>query len=358
MKSISKRISKKGVVTWQAIVRMKNEKAVTATKPTFEEARDFADRTEKALAAIGSAHGNPLATLPPSGDWMDEKLVTTFKLFAASKRCIKSHRPMLASLKGHVGSVTIGELNEDWIQEHLEKTRRTRNTRGRPFAVSTIVKHLTLIGVVLKWRAKQLRLPTPEFALDKKTLPRGWDSGRTRRLERGEGYLIGMAIRKSKKMNIQRRRQYILLVRLALETAARLQELVLADWSEISLPRKTWSIPGIHTKCDYKRDVPLSNRARRILLRLRGMRVPETSKIFGHLPSPEYVSKFFHKATERSGVIDFVFHDLRHEAISRFVSHPTPYPVPRLMKITGHKNYKVFEGYLTFRDNELGDFMS
>lgn len=358
MKSISKRTSKNGVVTWQAIVRMKNEKTVTATKPTFAEAQDFADRTEKAFEAVAAAKATPSSTLPASGDWADEKLKTTFALFAASRRCLESHRPILTSLKSKVGWVTIGELDEEWIQEYVAKTRRTNSNQGRPYAVSTIVKHVAFIGVVLRWRAKQLKLPRPEFVLDRTLLPKGWDAGRKRRLEPGEAYLIGMAIRKSKRMDPQRRRQYLLLVRFALETAARLQEMVLADWSEISLGRKSWSIPGLHTKCDYDRCVPISPRAGRILIRLRAMQIPGDTKVFGHLPRPNTVSKYFHAATERSGVEDLVFHDLRHEAISRFVNHPDAYPVPRLMKITGHSDYKTFEQYLTFRDNERGDFMS
>lgn len=358
MKSISKRTSRNGVVTWQATVRMKGEASITATRKTLEEAQDFADRTEKALAAGAAAKSSPRESLPASGNWMDEKLLTTLALFAKGSRCIKSHRSHLSTLKHQVGSVTIRELGDEWIQQHLEKTRRVDSSRGRPFAVSTIVKHLGLIALVLKWRAKQLKLQAPEFCLDKRWLPKGWNAGRDRRLEHGEAYLIGMAIRKSKRMKIQRRRQYVLLVRLALETAARLQELVLADWSEISFLRKTWTIPGIHTKCDYNRYVPISNRARRILMRLRAMQVPGNCKIFGHLPSPDCVSHYFGKACERSGVIDFIFHDLRHEAISRFVCHPNPYPVPELMEITGHSDYKTFKGYLTFRKNERGDFMS
>ena len=70
------------------------------------------------------------------------------------------------------------------------------------------------------------------------------------------------------------------------------------------------------------------------------------------------MSAYFHDATLKSRVQDLVFHDLRHEAISRFVNHPHAYPVPRLMKITGHSDYKSFEKYLTFRDNEQGEFMS
>lgn len=358
MKSISKRTSKNGVVTWQAIVRMKNAETVVATKPTRQEAQEFADRVERELLAAESAKRNPFSTLPSTGNWMDEKLIKTIELFAASKRCIKTHRSRLRNLEKQVGPVTIGELDEDWIQGYVDKTRRTNSKRGRPFAVSTIVKQLALVGVILKWRAKQLKLPKPTFLLDKRSLPKGWDSGRKRRLEPGEAYLIGMAIRKSKQMDIQRRRQYILLIRLALETAARLQELLLAEWHEISFQRKTWSLPGIHTKCDYDRSIPLSSRARRILLRLRDMQLPGNSKIFGHLGSSSRASRFFGKAVERSGVVDLVFHDLRHEAISRFVCHPNAWSVPRLMEITGHSDYDTFKGYLTMRDNAQDDFMS
>lgn len=357
MASITHRTNKKGISTWQVMVRLKNERPIIQSHPSREAAEKFANEVEKRLRQSLAAKINPYASLPASGNWNEEKLSTTLTLFSQGKACIACHRPIIATLKKTVGEVVVGDLGQDWIEEYIERVRHKNSTIGRPYKLATIARHLVMVNVALKWRARQLKMPKPEFVVDKKVLPRGWDVKRERRLEPGEEQILMTKFRKMKGKTPEQRAQFRLLFRLALETAARLQELVKAEWSEFSIGRKMWNMPAEHTKCAAARKVPLSPAALRIIRLLDRMRAPGNPRVFGSLPAPNLVSCWFHDFTRQAGVKDFRFHDLRHDAIARFVLHPKGYPVPLLMKIVGHKEYSTFERYLTFREEEFKDFM-
>jgi integrase len=59
--------------------------------------------------------------------------------------------------------------------------------------------------------------------------------------------------------------------------AARTSETIGADWSEIDLEAKTWTVPGTRMKAGKEHKVPLSGRAVHILEQLSGSR---TGRVF------------------------------------------------------------------------------
>src|SRR5471032_3370310 len=148
MASISKRVSKKNITTWQVIIRRPGEKTITATHGTFELAKEFANSVEAAFAKAAEKNKDPFSTLPASGDWGDEELATTFDLFAASKKCIPGHRAVLSTLKKHVGNTTIRELDQDWIEDYFASMRKTNSSRGRPYKLATLVRHMVMVNTV------------------------------------------------------------------------------------------------------------------------------------------------------------------------------------------------------------------
>lgn len=146
---------------------------------------------------------------------------------------------------------------------------------------------------------------------------------------------------------------WVLLVRLAIETGARLQELVFAEWGEISPDADFWTIPLAHTKCKRERVMPFTSGAVDIIKQLWKLADPLSTRIFHTLKSPRSVSALFHRWSVSAGLVDFRFHDFRHDGISRFVLTQRNFTVHEIMKMVGHSSPAMLERYMNLRGNEL-----
>jgi integrase len=148
-----------------------------------------------------------------------------------------------------------------------------------------------------------------------------------------------------------------LLAKLAIETGARLQELVLAEWSEISDEVEFWTIPETHTKSKKERVMPLTSGAIETLRALKAIRDQADARIFHALGNPTAVSAFFHRMTQQAGLVDFRFHDLRHEAISRLVLSQRNFSVYEILQMVGHSSPTMLNRYTNLRGDELAQKM-
>jgi integrase len=63
------------------------------------------------------------------------------------------------------------------------------------------------------------------------------------------------------------------------------------------------------------------------------------------------VSQAFTKACRYCGIEDLVFHDLRHEAISRLFE--AGYSIPEVALVSGHKSWKHLQRYTQIRPQSL-----
>lgn len=127
------------------------------------------------------------------------------------------------------------------------------------------------------------------------------------------------------------------IVELALETAMRRGELLALRWEHIDLAARTailWE-----TKTGHMRVVPLSSVAVRVLGTL-GPRA--TGVVFDGLTG-EAVKLAFRRATKRAGLVDFHFHDLRHEATTRLFEKGLG--LMEVASITGHRDPRKLRGY-------------
>lgn len=135
------------------------------------------------------------------------------------------------------------------------------------------------------------------------------------------------------------------LISLAIETAMRQGEILNLKWDNIDLRRRVAKLD--ETKNGTKRDVPLSIRARDVLIKLE----PQLSG-----PVFTYTSSGF-KTTwavmcRRLGIEDLHFHDLRHEAISRFFELGTM-DLMEVAAISGHKSLAMLKRYTHLKAHKL-----
>jgi integrase len=129
-----------------------------------------------------------------------------------------------------------------------------------------------------------------------------------------------------------------LIFELALATGMRRGEILSLKWRHLNLQMRTAHLPS--TKNGDKRDIPLSDDAVRIL---------EQSKAHStecELVYPIELEAFksaWQRAVERAGVLDLRFHDLRHEAISRFFE--IGLSLPEVAVISGHRDPRMLLRY-------------
>lgn len=129
-------------------------------------------------------------------------------------------------------------------------------------------------------------------------------SGRDRRLTSSEERRLSRYFREKNLM-------LYVIFHLALETAMRQGEILALRWEHIDLRHGVAHLP--ETKNGHSRDVPLSRRARNFL---QMMPVNLHGNVFDYTASG--FKNAWRIATQRLRIEDLHFHDLRHEAISRF----------------------------------------
>lgn len=131
---------------------------------------------------------------------------------------------------------------------------------------------------------------------------------------------------------------------LALETGMRRGEIAALNWTDVDFHAKVVTLRM--TKNGQRRGVPLSRAAEEAL---RKLAPTSKGKVFSFHDS-NGLGITFRRACKRAGVEGFRFHDLRHEAASRFAPHM---PVTTLAKLMGWKSIQMAMRYYNPTDSEL-----
>ncbi len=137
------------------------------------------------------------------------------------------------------------------------------------------------------------------------------------------------------------------LVRFALETAMRRGELLALQWNDINLETQLLHIPKTKNGCP--RTIPLTPVATAILLSLD--RTEEGSHVFPITRSA--LSQCWRRLIRRAELKDVRFHDLRHEAISRFFE--LGLSMPEVALISGHKDHRMLMHYTHLKPQKVGE---
>ena len=125
------------------------------------------------------------------------------------------------------------------------------------------------------------------------------------------------------------------IIQMAVETGMRRGELLSMRWRDVDLKARTVLVSK--TKNGHSRHIPLSTKARQILTnteRANDMVFPVTANAF---------RLAWERLKRRAGVTDLRFHDLRHEAISRFFEKGLN--VPEVAHISGHRDARMLLRY-------------
>jgi len=335
-----------------AQVRLKGAKPISKTFKTIAGARKWRDESE---ARVRGELGRPADSRP----FLEERLVDTIGHYldipeheSGPKKKARMH---LSAAKEHlgelgpVGEATNGELGPRWCRQYWEGMSRVNTKRGAPYMPATIAKHFTVMGAAYKRRAQQLGADVARSPFTRSILPPDWNEGRERRFEPGEEEALLRLLSSKPSADV-----WLSLVNLTLATGARLQELLLATWSEfhVSQGKPYWRIPKRHSKTGA-RTVPLSPEAVEALRTLAALKKTGERRLFWQYSGPDSASAIFRGHREEAGLTDFTFHDLRHEAISRLVVERWWMSYAVIGKMVGHSTSEITDSYTHLRPEEL-----
>ncbi|MGR4871896.1 integrase [Variovorax sp. LARHSF232] len=212
-----------------------------------------------------------------------------------------------------------------------QAVREWRDERLRTACGTTVNRQLNLLHHVIEFARKEWGIGSGNPVSDV-SRPKN-NRARDRRLPQGEEERLLLACDDS-------RRGYLRdVVTLAIETGMRQAELLGLRWELIDLEKATARL--LDTKNGEDRTVPLSKAAVALLTK----RKPEGEGNGTVWPgiTTEAVKQAFQRARDRAGLEDFHFHDLRHEATSRFFEKGLN--MMEAASVTGHRDFRMLKRY-------------
>ncbi len=208
---------------------------------------------------------------------------------------------------------------QEWIDKRLEKVKP-----------STVNRDLNLISHCLtkarKWR---LMSHKPFDNIERPEKP----DHRRRLIDQSEIDEVCAAMGYKKKVKLKQKKQFAALAWLfAIETCMRCSEITGLNLTTIDFEKSVAHLPD--TKNGSARNVPLSPKALELLDQLP---TPVNERVSIFQVTSASVDALFRKYKGKTTIEGLVFHDSRHEGITRLVD-TGKYNVFEVAAVTGHKN--------------------
>jgi integrase len=237
------------------------------------------------------------------------------------KRTASTERLVLnAFLRRSISSRRLSELRTADLVAY-------RDERLNEIRASSLARELTPLRHMFEVARKEWGLPiVPNPA--HLTIP-GADPRRERRLRTGELQRLLEAARRSRNPFL------VPIILFALVTGMRRGEILAMRWADIDRAGQALLIPS--SKTGIARTIPLLPEALRILDKMP----PSSHRVFPI--SANAVRLAWERLRKRAGLRDLHFHDLRHEAISRFFE--AGLSTPEVALISGHRDARMLFRY-------------
>jgi integrase len=253
-----------------------------------------------------------------------------------------------------LGQFPIGRITEDDVETAFQALTT--------LAGSTWNKYRQVIIGMQRWGTKKGYLMRPWLSADS-AIERKRNARRARRLvpdlfdEKGKLVQPGEERRLLDKAGPWLQR----LIIAALETGCRRGELLSLQWRDVDLIRGELTIRAENAKDNESRHLPISSRLKAVLKMVQHDPKGEEHKphafVFGDAVGGKVADpkKSWAKAVKAAGISDLHFHDLRHEAGSRFVEQG--WPLHHVREMLGHADLKTTDNYINTTRQGLHDSM-
>ncbi len=255
------------------------------------------------------------------------------KEITPGKRSSRAEKYRLKMLKNALGGLPVARLRPQDIASYRDR----RIAQG--MAGGTVIKDINTLSHVIQTARREWGINLPDNPVTLITRPKV-APGRKRRLEPGEEAALLAGCQASGATALP------LMFQLALETAMRRGELLGLEWKHIDLERRIAFLP--QTKNGESRYVPLSSKAIAILTDYPRS---DSGKVFHQWSRPDSFENAWRRVVEKLKLVDFRFHDLRHEATSRFFERGLN--LMQVAAITGHKTLQMLKRYTHLRAEDL-----
>ena len=303
---------------WQAIVRRQGLPALTKTFSTKGDASLWARQIEH-QADIGGLRDDPRVLAKIT---LGDLIIRYRDEITPKKRGNRvEHAVLTALLRRQICSYSLEQLSSNHLAE-------LRDLREMEVGAAAVNRDLSLIQHAIKIAQQEWGIPLPHNPVASvRKLKR--PPGRDRRLRDGELEALIAACKTCRNTFIAP------LICFAVETGMRRGEILALRWKHVDLQQATAHLPM--TKNGLARTVPLTPHALEILEQLP----KDDDRVFPM--SAEAAKLAWQRLTKRAGIENLRFHDLRHEATSRFFEMGLS--MPEVALITGHKDGRMLFRY-------------
>ncbi|MBF0186566.1 MAG: site-specific integrase [Magnetococcales bacterium] len=326
--------------TWQCQVRKRGYPSVTKTFRRKRDAEDWSRQTEDEMARglyIDRSRAERLTVSEAVTRYLKEVSPTK------SPETSRSEHSKAKHIIRELGGYSLAGLLPERVA-HYRDSRLEAASQNQVRLELALLSHV-FTTAMMDW---SLGLPFNPVASIRKPSP---GKGRNRRLTGDEEErLITACTQHSNPM-------LGWIVRIALTTAMRKSEILTLERSQVDLGKRVVTLT--RTKNGDTRAVPLSKEALTAFQEALHwpVRVMGTDLLFPGDPGkdrqrrPYVINKVWQTALKRAGIDGLRFHDLRHEATSRFVE--AGLSDQEVSSITGHRSMQMLKRYTHLRGEDL-----
>jgi len=301
---------------WQAMVRRTGHAPISRTFSLKQDATRWVQSTELEIEREGLVEDRSCL----KQIHLSDLLIRYRDTVSIAKR---GHDDVERWVIGHIlrqpmAGRRLSELRSDHVQEWVDQ-RLTEITARSLKRQLSVLSHVFVVAR-RNWKLP-VGNPTRNLIIPASS-PR-----RQRRLVAGEGALLHVELART-------RNPYLLpILLIAKETSMRRGEIVNLKWADVG--EDYLQIPI--SKNGESRTIAMSAKVKAVLLR-----VPQVDdRIFP--VSASAVTQAWRRLVKRAGIEDLNFHDLRHEAISRFFE--LGLSAPEVQSMSGHRDMRMLYSY-------------
>lgn len=337
--------------SWKAVIRKTGWPTTSKTFRTKRDATDWARSTEDEMVR---------------GVYISRAPAERLTLSAALDRYLKEETPRkrestqvaekrkAKSLKTILGKHALAAITPDLVARYRDERLATISERtGRNISRDTVRLELALLShlfttAIQEWKLGLIYNPV---TLIKKPSP---GESRDRRLSlEEEARLLEVAKDYSNPMAYW-------IIALAIETSMRKGEVLAIRRPFVNLSRRVIHLPAAVTKTKKPRTVPLTKTAVKIMKKAldNPIRPIDTDLVFfGDDPDPKKrnrpynIDSAWRTIRKKAGLVNFRFHDIRHEGVSQLVE--AGFSDQEVASISGHQSMQMLHRYTHLRAAHL-----
>ena len=317
-------IRKRGA-KWQAQVRLGGCNPQSKSFTYKSDAVRWAQESERALE--NGTHPSQNAKLD---EMLAQLLARYLEVETPTKKGADIEAVRLRRLMVHpVLKLSIGKLEPSIFAAY-------RDSRLKEVSGDTVLRELSLLQSVIEVAIRDWGYPIAANPVRGVRKPKP-GKARTRRLQPGEEAELLSAAEQARNKLLKP------MIQFALETAMRRGEILSLKWEYLTPGRDLALIP--ETKNGHPRTIPLTDKAKRVIEKLNG----QAEYLFPMTPNAFRLA--WGRMMRRCEIDDLRFHDLRHEAVSRFFERGLS--IPEVALISGHRDPRMLFRYTHLKPEDV-----